>query len=195
MLRYITAILSCFAFFLHLPAQSDKPAYKPKADTLTVQSADTGHSVKKAVILSAIVPGTGQIYNRKWWKTPIIYAALSTSIYFALNQNQKFVRYKNAYIQRINGQPDEFSGQPDNWILTNLEIARRNRDLLFIASAGIYVLNIVDAAVDAHLFYFDVSDDLSIHIIPSVSYSLPHVSGLNWQCTFTLNFYRKNKKS
>jgi hypothetical protein len=133
------------------------------------------HSPKKATLYSAIIPGLGQVYNRKYWKVPIIYLGMGAAAFFALNENNDFVRYKNAYVLRQNGEDDEFYTQSDQWILSNMEISRRNRDLMVIATTAVYVLNIVDAAVDAHLFYFDVSDDLAIQWQP-VLYSTKGVS-------------------
>ena len=67
------------------------------------------HSAHKASVLSTIIPGAGQVYNKKYWKVPIIYASLATSIYF-INENQnKYTTYKNAYLQRLNSEVDDYS--------------------------------------------------------------------------------------
>ncbi len=138
----------------------------PSDTLITPSDSIKKHSPKKATLYSAIIPGLGQVYNRKYWKVPIIYVGMGTAAFFALNENSDFTRYKNAYILRQNGEEDEFFTQSDQWILSNMEISRRNRDLMIIATTAVYVLNIVDAAVDAHLFYFDVSDDLAIQWQP-----------------------------
>lgn len=160
-------IWAAFSISSFLHAQSGKQ----KQDTIHKILADTGHSVKKAVIFSAVLPGLGQVYNRKYWKVPIIYVAIGGSLYFAFEQRQLYQQYKTAYVERLQGIPNEFDDRSDQWLLTNMETARRNRDLLFILSGLLYTMNIIDAAVDAHLFYFDVSDNLSIHFSPFIQTS------------------------
>jgi hypothetical protein len=122
--------------------------------------------------MSAALPGLGQIYNKKYWKVPIIYAAFAVDFY-AYTSNQKgYSTYKKAYLYRTDGNAttiDEFEGLLDDATIKNeRDEFRKYRDLNFIIAAGIYVLNIIDASVDAHLFYFDVSEDLSMQINPAM---------------------------
>lgn len=130
------------------------------------------HSPKLATILSAVAPGAGQIYNRKYWKLPIIYGAFAGLIYGAVWNHQQFRTYKDAYLLRIDDDPttiDEFEGQYSDENLLSLQANyRKNRDLCFIFTGVIYALNIVDAVVDAHLFDFDVGEDLSMKVEPMV---------------------------
>ena len=130
------------------------------------------HSPKLATILSAVAPGAGQIYNRKYWKLPIIYGAFAGLIYGAVWNHQQFRTYKSAYLLRIDDDPttiDQFQGQYSDDNLLSLQADyRKNRDLCFIFTGVIYALNIVDAAVDAHLFDFDVGEDLSMKVEPIV---------------------------
>jgi len=141
-------------------------------DTLAIKS----HPPKVATILSAIVPGAGQIYNKKYWKVPVIYAGLGGLGYLFIQNNNKYKTFLNAYIARtdtLTNTIDEFEGKytAEN-LLTLKNLNRRNRDLTIVGITVLYILNIVDANVDAHLFTFDVSDDLSLQIIPSLpSYS------------------------
>ena len=168
-------------------AQQKEKAKKqrPISDTLkTPADSLKKHSPPKATLYSAVIPGLGQVYNRKYWKVPIIYAGIATAGYFAVNENNDFVRYKNAYLLRQKGEADEFSTQSEQWILSNMEISRRNRDLMIIATTAVYVLKVVDAAVDAHLFYFDVSDDLSMQWQP-VFYT---TRGFSAGISFSLRF-------
>jgi len=126
-------------------------------------------SAQKASILSAVVPGSGQIYNKKYWKVPIIYASLATSVYFIYDNNNKFELYKNAYIKREQGEIDDYlNTYNNNQLITIMDYYQRNRDVSYIITAAIYLLNIVDASVDAHLFDFDISEDLSINYQPSI---------------------------
>ncbi|WP_046744217.1 DUF5683 domain-containing protein [Kordia zhangzhouensis] len=122
-------------------------------------------SPSKAAFYSAILPGLGQAYNKKYWKIPIVYAALGTGIYFYVDNNNKYNRYRRAYKRRLAGfTDDEFQGiVADNDALIDAqEFYQRNRDLSLLLTVVAYVLNIVDANVDAHLLQFNVSDDLSL---------------------------------
>ena len=126
-------------------------------------------SAKKASILSIILPGSGQIYNKKYWKVPIIYSSLATSIYFICDNQKKLTNYENAYIDRVNGRTDDYIDVYNNTqLISIIDYYERNRDISMMITAAIYLLNIVDASVDAHLFDFDVSEDLSIETKPEI---------------------------
>ena len=136
------------------------------------QSTKEGKNLKsahKASILSAVIPGAGQVYNKKYWKVPIIYASLTTSIYFIYDNQNKLTNYQDAYISRSNGGTDEYNDvYNDSQLLTIVDYYERNRDVSYIITAAIYLLNIVDASVDAHLFDFDISEDLSLETSPQI---------------------------
>jgi len=128
------------------------------------------HSPKKAALYSTALPGLGQAYNRKFWKIPVLYAGFATIIYFIVDNNNVYQRYNNAYLIRNDSDPlthDEYEGKltPDELKLLKDEF-RRYRDLNIIMAAGLYALNIIDANVDAHLFYYDISPDLTMKISP-----------------------------
>ena len=126
-------------------------------------------SAHKASILSAVVPGAGQVYNKKYWKAPIIYASLATSIFFIKDNQNKLTTYQNAYITRSNGGTDDYIDIYNNsQLLTIVDYYERNRDVSYIIAGAIYLLNIVDASVDAHLFDFDISEDLSLNTTPKI---------------------------
>ncbi len=130
------------------------------------------HSPSKAALYSAILPGAGQVYNKKYWKVPVLYAGLGTLIYFIKFNDDKYDIYKDAFIKRVDGDEgtvDDYVGIYSDQDLQRLkEFYRRNRDLSIIGVSLLYVLNIVDASVDAHLFYFNVSEDLSLNWSPSL---------------------------
>lgn len=130
------------------------------------------HSPKKASILSAIAPGAGQIYNRKYWKTPIVWAGLGVSAYFIVENTKQYRRYKDAYIALVDNDPttiDEFNGTvSSDRVLDVVDTYRRWRDLSYIAIGAVYALNIIDASVDAHFVRFDVSPDLTMDLGPSL---------------------------
>lgn len=142
-------------------------------------------SPSRAAFYSAVLPGLGQAYNKKYWKIPIVYAALGTGIYFYIDNNNKYNRYRRAYKQRLAGIKDEFSlvVTDANALIDAQEFYQRNRDLSLLLTVIAYVLNIVDANVDAHLLQFNVSDDLSLR---------PHIDqneiDFNRNLGLTLNF-------
>jgi hypothetical protein len=133
-----------------------------------------GKSPMKALVFSAVVPGLGQAYNKKYWKIPIIYAATGTTIYLFSSNNKTFRQYQTAYRYRTDadslGTEDEFPDLSDDQILEYENHYRRNRDLSAIFTLLFYTVNIVDAYVDAHLSTFDVSDDLTLHVSPALNF-------------------------
>ena len=163
------AILPALALLCSASAQSDSTSTGAAADTLTWQER---HSAKKATILSAIIPGAGQIYNRKYWKAPIVWGGLGVSIYFIQENNREYQRYKDAYIAVTDNDPntvDEFNGRyGSDQLLDVTDTYRKWRDLSYICLGAVYMLNIIDASVDANFVRFDVSSDLSMSVGPSL---------------------------
>lgn len=131
------------------------------------------HSPKKASIYSAVLPGAGQFYNRKYWKIPIIYLGIGASFSIAEWNKKEYAHYLLAYEYRTDGDDSTIDPYVDRYTESNLNTIknyhRKNRDLAYIIAAGIYLLNIVDASVDAHLFDFNINDDLSLNLQPSFS--------------------------
>ena len=121
---------------------------------------------RKAGWKSAILPGLGQYYNRKYWKIPIVWGAIGTGIGFIIWNNNQYVRYKNAFNAQLNGLSHEFSDITGVDLLTALGNAqdrrRRQRDYAIAITLGVYILNIVDAIVDAHLYEGRRDPDLAI---------------------------------
>jgi hypothetical protein len=140
------------------------------ADTAIV--LDKKHSPLKATIMSAALPGLGQVYNGKWWKVPIIYGGFGGLIYSAVANDLKCQTYKEAYLLRVDDDPntvDQFAGRYSDANLRELvDFYQRNRDISLIFTGVLYALNIIDATVDAHLKDFDVSDDLSMSVRPTM---------------------------
>jgi len=125
------------------------------------------HSPPRATILSAVIPGLGQAYNRKYWKIPIIYAA-GTGLYLYFDYaNTRFNLFKDTY-------ETEFAKGPDadqnvmNWAVANRDLWSKRRGYSVIFMGLLYVANVVDAMVDAYFLSFDVSDDLSMRIEPNL---------------------------
>lgn len=134
-------------------------------------------SPKKAGWRSAILPGWGQYYNRKYWKIPIVWGAIGTGIGIIAWNQKGYKRYKNAFDAELRGETHEFSditGIDLKTALGNTQDARkRQRDYAIAITAGIYLLNIVDAIVDAHLYEGRKDRDLAISPIVIDDYSNP----------------------
>ena len=119
----------------------------------------------KAAFYSAVLPGLGQVYNKRYWKVPLVYGAIGASIY-TYNQNHKnYLRYRNAYKRRIAGyNDDEFQNliSSTDRLIDGQEFYKRNRDRSMIFILGFYFLNILDANIDAHLKQYNVNSDLTV---------------------------------
>ncbi len=125
-------------------------------------------SPKKAALYSAIIPGMGQIYTEKYWKAPIVYAGIITSVYFIEENNKQYKNYKEAALMSYETGDDQL-GYSYSELKTLKDHYRRNRDISYFTLIGIYFLNILDASVNAHLYSFDVSDDISMNLKPYLS--------------------------
>lgn len=154
---------------------------KIKNDTITEKT----HSVKTATILSAVLPGAGQIYNhiampkgkkKAFWKVPLIYAGLGVTTYFLISNQRNMMIYRNEYMDReelgyltTGGYVNPATaGYDPQALLTLHENYQTNRDLMILATAGVYLLNVLDAAVEAHFVSFDISEDLTMSFRPKV---------------------------
>ena len=146
-------------------------------------------NVKKATTLSLICPGAGQIYNKSYWRAPIVVGGLASMVYVIDWNNRGFQRFKTAYSLRADFEhnpdkypegvsPDEFKGRYSASYLKNLRDSyRRNRDLSLLLTAGVYIFQAVDAHVDAHLKDFDISDELSVELHPIFDYQHTQING------------------
>ncbi|MBI3501693.1 MAG: hypothetical protein HY063_07850 [Bacteroidetes bacterium] len=147
------------------------------------------HSPKKAMIFSAVIPGLGQAYNKKYWKIPIVYATMGSTIYFFDFNNKLYRQYKQAYIYKTDNDPNTIDLYPyydETQLKEQVAYYRRYRDLSVILTSLFYTLNIVDAYVDAQLKTFDVSDNLSMKIFPSINLTSQKNPALG--LTMTLRF-------
>lgn len=127
-----------------------------------------GHSPRKAALFSAVIPGMGQAYNRKYWKVPIVYAAGVGMFYLFDSNNKNYFLYYNAIVDLNDGKelPSDLQQYSKDDLGRIRDYYRRNRDLSFMGLAGVYFLNIIDAMVDGYFFEYDMSDDLSLKIRP-----------------------------
>jgi len=132
---------------------------------------------RRAALLGFILPGAGQVYNKKWWKLPIVYGALGTALYFEIDNIKQYRELRDNYKWLVDGDPNtnpteppynqidatSMKGYRDQW--------RRYVELSSITLGLVYLLQVTDAYVDAHLHSFDVSDDLSLRFQPKIDAS------------------------
>ena len=122
-------------------------------------------SPSKAAFFSAVLPGAGQAFNKKYWKIPIVYAAIGTSIYSYDFNQKKYWNYRNAYKSRKAGyNNDEFQNLilDDNRLLDGADFHKKNRDHSMVFIIGFYILNVLDANIDAHLKQYNVNENLTL---------------------------------
>ncbi len=140
----------------------------------------------KAAFYSAILPGLGQAYNKKYWKIPLVYGAIGVSMYYYLDSNKSYHQYRDAYKRRLEGYTDdEFYYLDESRLISAQKFYQRNRDLSALFVVGFYVLNIIDANVDAALIQFNVNENLSLR--PDV-YMNDVTYRANVGLTFNYNF-------
>jgi hypothetical protein len=153
-------------------------------ETLASIEPPKPHSPHRATLYSLALPGLGQAYNRKYWKIPIVYAGIGTLGYFALSNRENYLQAKEAYIYVFNNEDypidNKLVGKYNANDLREIrDYYRRNMELSWILMALWYALNAVDAAVDAHLFDYDVGDNLSVQVRPD--FIQPFTSGQSKQ--------------
>jgi hypothetical protein len=153
----------------------------------TVKSIDIDPlTPAKAAFYSAILPGLGQAYNKKYWKIPLVYGAIGVSMYYYIDSNQKYHEYRDAYKRRLEGfTDDQFSYLDETRLISAQKFYQRNRDLSALFVVGFYVLNIIDANVDAALIQFNVNQNLSLR--PDINMNNVTLKA-NVGLTFNYNF-------
>lgn len=169
---------SCFSLLAQNKDNNKKLGELPKEvvvdSIIEIKHPINPLSPAKAAFYSAILPGLGQAYNKKYWKIPLVYAALGTGIYFYINNNKEYNRYRDAYKSRLAGfTNDEFYldaegnqlASPrvtDDGLRRAQKLFRRNKEISLLVTVGLYALNIIDANVDAHLLQYNVDENLTL---------------------------------
>jgi hypothetical protein len=191
----------------------DRPEFAKADSSLPVKQKPARIVIPaKATMMAASFPGLGQVYNRKYWKIPIVYAGFGALGYSIVINSRGFNNYLNAYSDLTDGIPetisyqellstfdpgsidpaleaDNYNSQENSWVKERLLNAvgyyRKNRDLSYIGVGFWYLLSILDAHVDAVLYDFDISRDLSVTVEP-VPIAISHGStiGLGMKVTF-----------
>ena len=210
-------LLLLFAFFL-CPSgfsqeeegnkKSERPQQTKEVDSLTQTMEGEGVTFEevtkkkninplapsKAAFYSAVLPGLGQIYNKRYWKAPIVWGAIGTGIYVYSYNNTEYLRARNAYKRRLAGfTDDEFSREDGTPIISDealqeaQENTQRDRDLALVITIALYALNIIDANVDSHLKQYNVSDDLAVDFNPYLDIN-PFTNKPNYGMAMVIKF-------
>lgn len=169
--RFHVFMVLCIIHILFLPESfSQNINNNITADTVKQNI----HSPKKATWMSVALPGLGQAYNKKYWKIPVIWAGFGGLGYAIAFNHDKYITYRDAYLYRIDNDSTTIDNFPDfstNYLQTLKNSYRRNLEISIIITAALYTLNIIDAAVDAYLYDFDINDNISLKFKPSLIYS------------------------
>ncbi|MBA7511796.1 hypothetical protein ES705_03792 [subsurface metagenome] len=210
---YLFSILFLFLIVSGEPFFAQQTNSSISGDSIALR----GHSPQRASYYSMVIPGLGQIYNKKYWKVPVIYAGFGTLAYLVKLNGTKFTKYINAYgdfidndtlttsyltiinergldereiVKELYENEETYDPSKYDWFKNALELNkdyfRRNRDLSYIGIGLWYILNIVDASVDAHLFDYDISDELTLHIEPELfpTSRYTHTMGIKFSFRF-----------
>lgn len=163
--------------------------------TLTTETSDLSniqhqvnhkHSPKKATLFSMAIPGLGQAYNKKYWKIPIIYAGFAGVGYMIHDNTKEYNLFREAYIYELNKTEDPLTGpqKPENnpyvdrytdkeSLRQGRNYYRRQMEYYYILGAFWYIINVLDATVDAHFFDYNITNDLSLHLEPAIGMPMP----------------------
>lgn len=171
-------LLIALLFFLYAFAKAQTPASSSEipiavGDSI-IPSKEAYDPLRpaRAAFYAASLPGLGQVYNKDYWKLPLVYGALGSGIVVAVDSDREFMRFRTAFKQRLAGRIDEFTvvdpvtGETsqvfsDDALIRGQDVFRRRRELAILVTAGLYVLQIIEANVDAHLSQYDIDDDLT----------------------------------
>lgn len=173
-LKRLVTILMFLTLASRAFAQDSVAVVTPAQDTALIKSYAARYNPRKALLYAAVLPGLGQIYNKKYWKLPLVYGGFG-SIGYGINFYQKgYKKYKLELFKNLeNGYTDDSDINPETDYSTGLlrtfvDKYRRERDFMVILMGGMYILQIIDAHVDAHLKEFDLNPKLQVSIEPTL---------------------------
>jgi hypothetical protein len=179
MTRLVLLILCCITF--NCFAQEDTGAidsiHAVSTDTLVAESKDTvllksyatRYDPRKALLYAAVLPGLGQVYTKKYWKLPLVYGGMGFIGYYINVYEKAYTKYKLDLYRVIDGNNSAYD-LSESQLRTIVNRARRERDFMIILMGGVYLLQIIDAHVDAHLKEFDLNPNLQVRLEPQMSY-------------------------
>jgi hypothetical protein len=174
------AVLTAF-IFLHLCAQAQRDTVRLSAaerDTVDLQSYSTRYNPRKAILFAAVFPGAGQVYTKKYWKLPLVYGGIAGTAYAIDVYQTGYLKYRGELFFNLgNGLVNPGDLNPNTGFTTSqlrniVDRFRRERDFMIIVMMGVYVLQMIDAHVDAHLKEFDMNPNLQVRLEPSFSNEL-----------------------
>lgn len=138
-------------------------------DTVPVEPVEFDMlSPSKAAFYSAVLPGLGQAYNKKYWKIPFVYATMGTGVFIYARNNKNYNRARDAYKLRVNGKSDEFDGTDgkiflsEDALISAQKSYKKDKDLSILVTVVFYILQIVEASTNAHLLQHNVDENLSV---------------------------------
>jgi Family of unknown function (DUF5683) len=172
---FFLLLLSTVIPFQLLAGDGTKDSLKisEKNETKDSLTSSSKKRANRVAIMSAVIPGLGQIANKKYWKLPIIYGATGVLIYFIKTNNSEYDKFKKALIYRNDNDSmtvDDYPRFTNDDLTVRKDYYRRNRDLSYIFAGVLYTLNVIDAYVDSQLMNFDISDNLSIRTTGTIDY-------------------------
>lgn len=179
-MKNIFLVICCFLTYICYAQEAEKDTISPKNQTIQDIENDIQKFNKvssppnnptRAAVYSAVLPGLGQYYNRKYWKIPIVWGGVGTGVGITLWNQKQYKRYRSAFLAELEGQPHEFSditGVDKNVLGRTQDRFKRQRDYSIAITSLVYVLNIVDAVVDAHLY--DQKRDPDLALQPAIIY-------------------------
>ncbi len=148
---------------------SDSILVKKNGKIITVASYAQRYQPRKALLYAAVLPGAGQVYNKKYWKLPIVYGGFAMITYFVVGYNNLYLKYKNELFGLLESKATtSTSGFSQEQLRSIVDTARRQRDFFLILDGFWYILQMVDAHVDAHLKEFDLNPQLKVSLKPTV---------------------------
>lgn len=163
--RYL--ILLAF-LIISIPALTQDELPTLPGDTLAIESGYDPGAPRKAFLYAALLPGLGQAYNKQYWKMPFVYGGFFTFGYIISFYNQRHTNFKGELFNLLE-DPAYLppSGANESQLRTLIDRARRERDYMVVLTGAFYILQIVDAHVDAHLREFDLNPELQVKVKPS----------------------------
>lgn len=175
-------VIVCLLTLLVFPALSqDRPVQVTRdsiiieaQDTMLIQSYAKRYNPRKALLLAAVVPGLGQIYNKKYWKIPLVYGGFYAIAVGIDHYNDIHTEYRGYLFYNIENNLGDAERHPVALRSTSqlrriVDRSRRERDFMVILMGGMYLLQMIDAHVDAHLKEFDLNPNLKVSIEPTLS--------------------------
>lgn len=170
---FLLIVLGCLSHSLHAQkttpdsVQVLKPGNQQSTDTIQIKSYADRYDPRKAALFAAVLPGLGQIYNKKYWKLPLVYGGLGATIYAVNFYEDLYKDYKGQLFYILEtGEATSKEGYTEDQLRSAIDRSRRERDFMLILMAGTYILQIIDAHVDAHLKEFDLNPELQVKLQP-----------------------------